>query len=399
MIIGIDIRVLGNPIKSGIEEYTENLTPHLVREGKDIQFKLFYSSRKSLLPDYDWLNEPNVKLYKFNYPNNLLFASSRFLDRPFVDKIVGGADVFFFPHFFLSSLSPHCKRVTTFHDLSYIHFPEHLTLRKKIWHNFQMVPWWQAKFSDKIIAVSESTKNDLVNFYKIDPARIEVIYSGLTSLTGQTSIVDFKRAKNLPNRFILFLGKLEPRKNIISVVKAFNNLKTNPKYGDVGLVIAGAEGWKYNDILKEANVGNPVLYWSDQYSTGQISINPKELIDIANKIIFTGQLTDEERYLYYRAADVFVYPSFFEGFGFPPLEAMSCDTPVITSRNSSLPEIVGDAAIMIDPYDVNELELWITKLLDSKKLFELMAKRGVGQASKFNWRNTAVKTLEALIKD
>lgn len=377
MVIGIDIRVLGNPIKSGIEEYTENLMPHLIREGKDIQFKLFYSSRKSLLPDYDWLNEPNVKLYKFNYPNNLLFASSRFLDRPFVDRLVGGADVFFFPHFFLSSLSPHCKRVTTFHDLSYVHFPEHLTLRKKIWHNFQMIPGWQAKFSDKIIAVSESTKNDLVNFYKIDPARIEVTYSGLTSLTGQTSIVDFKRAKNLPDRFILFLGKLEPRKNVISIVKAFNNLKSNPKYKNVGLVIAGAEGWKYEEL------------------TSQV----QRTCEVANPIIFTGQLTDEERYLYYCAADVFVYPSFFEGFGFPPLEAMSCGTPVITSRNSSLPEIVGDAAIMIDPYDVNELELWITKLLDSKKLFGLMAKRGVGQASKFNWRNTAIKTLEVLTKD
>ena len=380
IIIGIDIRVLGNSIKSGIEEYTENLIPHLIREGRDVQFKLFYSSSKNKLPDYPWLKEKNVELYKFNYSNNILFTSSRFLDRPFIDRMVRGADVFFFPHFFISSLSTSCKRVTTFHDLSYVHFPEHLTFRKKLWHNLQMLPEWQAKFSDKIIAVSESTKSDLVNFYKIDPARIEVIYSGtelrLNLNQERFNLKEFKAQKNLSDRFILFLGKLEPRKNIVSIIKAFNNLKTNSKYNDVGLVIAGAKGWKCDELFS------------------LLRLNLKD----NNPIIFTGQVSDEERFLYYRAADVFVYPSFFEGFGFPPLEAMSCGTPVITSRNSSLPEVVGDAAIMIDPYDVGELELWITKILDDKDLSDLIAKRGIEQVSKFNWRGAAIKTLEVLIK-
>ena len=381
MIIGIDIRVLGNPVKSGIEEYAENLMPRLIREGRDIQFKLFYSSGRNSLPDYNWLNEPNVKLYKFDYSNNLLFTSSRILNRPFLDKMVGGADVFFFPHFFISSLSPSCKRVTTFHDLSYMHFPEHLTLRKKIWHNFQMIPKWQAKFSDKIIAVSESTKNDLVNFYKVDPARVEVIYSGaITSDVAPTSdvISNFKRAKNLPERFILFLGKLEPRKNVINIIRAFNLFKSRELFlkqrSDLYLVIAGDKGWMYQDVFKEAG-GSPYK----------------------SKIIFIGHINDNERHLYYRAADVFVYPSFFEGFGFPPLEAMSYGAPVITSRNSSLPEIVGDSAIMVDPYDISELELWITKLLDDKELFDLMTKKGIEQASKFSWRNTTIRTLEAMV--
>lgn len=382
MIIGIDIRVLGNSVRSGIEEYAENLLPHLIREGKDIQFKLFYSSRRNSLPDYDWLKESNVRLYKYNYPNNLLFASSRFLNRPFLDKMVGGADVFFFPHFFLSSLSPKCKRVTTFHDLSYVHFPEHLTLRKKIWHNFQMIPEWQAKFSDKIIAVSESTKNDLVNFYKIDPARVEVIYSGIspdvwTSDVQRTSdVVNFKKQKSLPDRFILFLGKLEPRKNIINIIKAFEGLKSDLKYKDVGLVIAGARGWKCDEL------------------TSQV----QRTCEVANPIIFTGQLTDQERYLCYRAADVFVYPSFFEGFGFPPLEALSCGTPVITSRNSSLPEVVGDAAIMVDPYDIGELELWIKKLLEDSGLRISLVTKGKERVKAFNWKITAQKTLECLVK-
>ena len=368
MIIGIDVRVLGSPIKSGIEEYAENLIPHLVREGKDIQFKLFYSSHKQTLPDFDWLGLSNVKLYKFNYSGNFLFTFSRVFNRPLMDKMVGGADIFFFPHFFISSLSPNCKRVTTFHDLSYVHFPEYLTLRKKIWHNFQMNPKWQAKFSDKIIAVSESTKKDLINFYRIDPARIEVIYSGLTS-----DVANFKKSKNIPDRFILFLGKLEPRKNVISIVRAFNMLKEDPKYNDLCLVIVGAKGWLFDDILKETKT----------------SVHK-------NQVIFTGQLNDEEKFSYYRAADIFIYPSFFEGFGFPPLEAMSCGTPVITSRNSSLPEVVGRAAIMIDPFDIDELRLWITKLLDDRNLSDVIAKKGVKQASKFNWQNAAIKTLGVL---
>src|SRR3989344_707509 len=383
MIIGIDIRVLGNSVKSGIEEYAENLIPRLIAENRDIKFKLFFSSRRNNLPGYPWLRQSNVELHKFSYPNNFLFTSSRLLNRPFIDKMVGGADVFFFPHFFISSLSPECKRVTTFHDLSYLHYPEFLTQRKIIWHNLQMRPEWQAKISDKILAVSESTKNDLVNFYKIDPARIEVIYSGVVTsnvprpfdVVNSSDVVNLKKEKNLPARFIFFLGKLEPRKNIISIIKAFNNLKTNPKHKDVGLVIAGVKGWLYNEIFKE--VDNSVY---------------------KNQIIFVGQISNRERFLYYQFAEVFVYPSFFEGFGFPPLEAMSCGTPVITSRNSSLPEVVGNAAVLVDPYDIVELELWITKILGDKKLSGPMIKRGLKQASKFNWKEAASRTLDALIK-
>ena len=168
---------------------------------------------------------------------------------------------------------------------------------------------------------------------------------------------------------------MEPRKNIVNIVKAFNNLKTNPKYNDVGLVLAGAKGWLYQDLLNEVKRS-----------------------EHKHQIIFTGQINDEERFLYYSAADIFVYPSFFEGFGFPPLEAMSCGTPVIASRSSSLPEVVSDAAITVDPYDTNELELWITKLLDDRNLSLSLAKRGKKQAAQFSWENTAKRTLEALIR-
>lgn len=386
MTIGIDIRVLGSPIKSGIEEYAENLIPNLIRKGRDINFKLFYSSGRGYLPEYNWLQESNTKLYKFNFSNNLLFTSACFVNRPFIDKMIGGADVFLFPHFFLSSLSPNCKRVTTFHDLSFLYYPEFLTLRKKIWHNLQMNPKWQAKFSDKIIAVSESTRNDLVNFYKIDPTRINVIYSGISKnfetnklppthnqKIETTALEEFRRLKKLPKRFIFSLSKIEPRKNITNIIRAFSNVKEASCYKDLGLVVAGTKGWLCQEIFKEAK--------RSKYK---------------NQIIFTGQISNEEKILYYQTASIFVYPSFFEGFGFPPLEAMLSGVPVIASRNSSMPEVLGNSAILVDPHNVAELELWITKILDDKNLSKMISEKGVKQASKFTWEDTATKTLEVL---
>src|SRR3989338_717590 len=235
-----------------------------------------------------------------------------------------------------------------------------------------MTPEWQAKFSDRIIAVSESTKKDLIRFYKIDPARIDVVYSGICPVREEisaTNLADFKKTKNLPDNFIFFLGKLEPRKNIASIVKAFTSLKMKSKYKDLGLVIAGARGWLYEDVIREA-----------------------EESPFKHQIIFAGQVNDKERAFYYKAASVFVYPSFFEGFGFPPLEAISYGIPAIVSRNSSFPEVMYGSAIMIDPHDVAELELWITKMLDDKKFSDLMVKRGLEQSLLFNWRDTAIKT-------
>ena len=118
MIIGIDIRVLGNPVKSGIEEYTENLLSHMLLLDEKIEFKLFYSSLRCPLPGYEWLHFPNVRVYRFRYPNSFLFGASRIFNRPFADRLIGGCDVFFSPHFFLSPLSPYCRRITTFHDFA-----------------------------------------------------------------------------------------------------------------------------------------------------------------------------------------------------------------------------------------------------------------------------------------
>lgn len=377
MTIGIDIRVLGSRAKSGIEEYTENLLAHLIPLDKKIKYKLFFSSWKNDLPDYSWTLLPNVEIKKYKLPNRLLFYSSNFFNAPFIDKLLGGVDVFFSPHFFITALSPSCRRVTTFHDLSFIHFPEFFSWRKKVWHNFEMKPSWQSRFSDRIIAVSNSTRNDLVNFYGVDPAKIQVVYSGISPMIKKPmpdKLKEFRKKNNIPDKFILFLGKLEPRKNICSLIRAFNVLKEKDFFKDLFLIIAGSRGWLYDDILD-----------------GIVKSKHKKSIILKNFVF------DEERPFLYSLASVFVYPSFFEGFGFPPLEAMACNTPTIVANTSSLPEVVGGGSLLIDPCNINDITDAISKILTNENLRSRLVKEGIERTKLFDWQRAAEFTLETII--
>lgn len=376
--IGIDIRVLAGGRKSGIEEYTENLLAHMLPLDPAVRYKLFYSSAFRPLPDYPWLHLPNVEVKKFRIPNRLLFYSARFFNWPKIDRLIGGADIFFSPHFFLSPLSLACRRVTTFHDLSYVHFPEFFSWRKLLWHNLEMRPSWQARFSDAIIAVSDSTKQDMVKIYHIDPAKIYRVYSGIAPSIGRPAedeLVRFRREKNLPEKYVLYLGTLEPRKNITGLIDAFNELKDTDGTDDMHLVIAGPKGWLYDGIFRQA------------------ARSPH-----ARQIMFADYIDDRDRPFYYSLASVFVYPSFFEGFGFPPLEAMACGTPVVASHTSSLPEVVGDAGILVAPQYSAGIAGGMKAVLKDARLRELLVKRGLERAKRFSWQKAAEQTLSVLTR-
>jgi len=378
MIIGIDIRMLARGARTGIEEYTINLLSNMLCLDKNIKFKLFYNGREKAELKYDFLKLPNVELKEFQIPNRILDMSFRFLDFPKIDEFLGGADVFFSPHIFSSAVSKKCKTVVTFHDLSFASHPEFYSAGKNYWH-FSMNPKNQAKKADKIIAVSKSTKDDLVNIYKINPGKIEVIYSGISLesriLNLESRIPEVKKKYNLPDHYILYLGTLEPRKNIISLIKAFETLNSKFKIQNskFKLVVAGSKGWLYKDILEAAKKSA-----------------------FKNDIIFTGFIGDEDKAVLYSLADLFVYPSFYEGFGFPPLEAMSYGTPVITSDFSSLPEAVGDAAIMVNPYNPNELAKAMELVLGDEKLRDFLVKKGFERIKKFSWHKCAGETLNIL---
>ena len=404
MTIGIDIRVLAKGTRTGIEEYVLNLLPRLLPLDKKVKYKLFYNAFRKVELDYPWLNLPNVELCEFKIPNRLFFASARYLGQPKIDRFLEGIDIYFNPHFFVAPVSSRCRKIITFHDLSFEHHPQLFSYRKILWQKFLMNTRQEARKADKIMADSFSTKEDLVKIYKIDPTKIEVVYLGVSKdfklfKKDNTQLKKVRKKYNLPRSFILYFGTIEPRKNLILVIKAFEALKEEftphlsrigrlgdrlnvshlsskgAGFTDLKLVIAGAKGWLYKDIFKKVK-------------------NSKYKEDI----IFTGFIDDKDKPYLYNLANIFVYPSFFEGFGFPPLEAMACGTPTIVSNASSLPEIVGNGAIMIDPYNVDELTFAIRKVLEDKDLQSDLIKKSLKQAKKFNWDKTAKEVL-GIFKD
>jgi glycosyltransferase involved in cell wall biosynthesis len=389
MIIGIDIRMLARGTRTGVEEYTLNLLSYLIPLNKNVRYRLFYNGFRKINLDclnYPWLKEENVKLVSYKIPNQLLNLSSRLLNYPKLDKLLGGVDVFFSPHIFLSAISRKCPNVITFHDLSFEQYSEFYSAGKNYWH-FSMSPKNQAKRANKIIAVSQSTKDDLIKLYNIEPNKIKVVYSGINPVFSIQysvfSIPEIRKKYDLPEKYILYLGTLEPRKNIIGLIKAFEKLKTSFKFqspiiaedkvSSFKLVIAGSKGWLYENIFKTADKSS-----------------------VKNDIIFTGFIDDKDKPILYGLADLFVYPSFYEGFGFPPLEAMACQTPVITSNFSSIPEAVGDAAIMVNPYNLDELATAMKLVLLDKNLQNLMIEKGLKQVKKFSWQKCAEETLKVL---
>lgn len=259
--------------------------------------------------------------------------------------------------------------VVTVHDLAFKLFPKTFRWQNRIYLNL-IVPL-SIKRADMIIAVSKNTKEDIVKEYGINPDKIKVIYNGVNDkykpIKNKKTTNKLKEKYKLPKNYILYLGTLEPRKNIKRLIKAFDKLNHN----DLKLVIAGGKGWLYDDIFKLVKT-----------------------LNLENKIIFTGYIDEEDIVPLYSSATIFIYPSLYEGFGLPPLEAMACGTPVITSNISSLPEVVGDAAITVDPYDINDIASSIRQILNNKILQEDLRKKGLQQAQKFSWEKTAEETLK-----
>lgn len=260
-----------------------------------------------------------------------------------------------------------CKYIVTIHDLTFKVYPQMMKGLDSLYYNL-FVPL-SAKNADVIIADSFNTKKDIIKYLGIDEKKIEVVYPGVderfSPIQNISQLDNFQRRYNLPANFILTVSTLEPRKNIIRLVNAYHKLKTSL---DHKLVIAGAKGWKYSSVFERV----------------------KEL-NLQNSVIFTNYIPDEELPLLYNLADMFVFPSLYEGFGLPVLEAMACGTPVITSNVASLPEVIGEAGLLINPLNENELVNAIYQVLSDKKLSTQLAQKGIKQAKLFSWEKSALE--------
>lgn len=269
-------------------------------------------------------------------------------------------------------------RVITIYDLIPVKFPDFFTVDQVSLINQVLGSINLEK--DWVVCISENTKNDFLEFFKgrFDSTRVAVTPLAASEKFRPTKDLGLiKSAKikyGIPAQcpYFLSLCTLEPRKNLSSVVKAFSRLINQEKI-DLNLVLVGAQGWKNKDIFEE------------------IKKSPK----LASKVFFLGYVPDQDLSAIYSGAVGFVYPSFYEGFGLPPLEAMQCGVPVITSSVSSLPEVVGDAGIMVNPNSLDEISQAMQKVAVNNMLRQEMSQKSLERAKRFSWTNCAQKTVEA----
>lgn len=376
MRIGIDIRCLAEGKRTGVEEYTIALLSGLFEQFPENEYILFFNAWKKQLPDFSWATRyPNVTLRAFRFPNKLLNFSLWYFRFPKLDTLIGGTDVFFLPNLNFSAVSRKTKLVVTAHDLSFELFPDTFSFKRRIWHffiNFRNL----VRSADAVIAVSESTKNDLIDYYGVSEKKITVIHSGIgeqfsVMSRNDTNLVRVQEKYHLPYKFILSLSTFEPRKNLPALISAFDALMAldHPALNKYMLVIAGTRGWKYRETFQA------------------IKDSPYR-----KNILLTGFIADEDKSALYNLSSLFIYPSFYEGFGFPPLEAMACGVPVIASHSSSLPEIVGSAGILVDPYRPDELFQAMKQVLLDPELSETLRKQSELRARDFQWKKSIAST-------
>lgn len=262
------------------------------------------------------------------------------------------------------------RRVVTFHDMTFFLFPRLHTLPKRYF--FRLFIHLSARLADALIADSESTRQDAIRFTGVSPQKISTVLLGVTPefrpLNDAQRLAQVRRKYNLPKHYLLYVGLIEPRKNVPALLQAFARIA--PQIPDHSLVIAGRPGWHYDQFLQ-------------QYRQ----------IGLQNRLHFTGYVAQEDLPAVYNMADCFVYPSTYEGFGLPVLEAMACGAPVITTNVSSMPEIVADAGILLPPQDVPGLAQAILRLIHSPQERRLLSEKGLQRAASFTWERTAAQTL------
>lgn len=350
--------------RTGIDNYLYNIVEEMIKAGKARDISLIHY-KKTEDPIYDETNEVIIK--KMSLLTNLLGIPYS------INK--AKIDILHVPAHYHNQTAPfflnkNLKKILTIHDLTPLLFPEtHMRMTVMLWNSTLKLIKDRV---DAIITDSMNTKNDCIKHLNIPEDKIKVV--PLAADTQYKPLSNIEKVKkelkikfNLKMPFILCVGTLEKRKNLPTLFEAFSKLKNNGVKHK--LVIVGMKGWKYGEIFE---------------TLSKLNLN--------DDVIFTGYIPDEDLVKFYNAADLFVYPSLYEGFGLPPLEAMACGTPVITSNTSSLPEVVGNAGLMVDPYDFDALADKMYQILTDDGLRNMLSKKSLHRAKMFSWEKTARET-------
>jgi glycosyltransferase involved in cell wall biosynthesis len=380
MRIGIDARCLEEKDISGIGEYAMELIKNLLLIDNINSYTIFSNSFKAENSRLNYFQEfENITLRRLRYPNKILNFLIWYFGYPKLDQLMGEVDILFAPNINFISVSKRCSLVLTFHDLSFERLPQFYLGKRRLWHKYFVAPRKLARLASKIIAISDSTKKDLIDLYNIPENNIKVVYHGVGKeyckiRKNDPKLLKIKKKYNLPDKFLLYLGTIEPRKNIDSLIKAYREFrKNNPSLEAYKLILVGGANFLKSRQLESIKKG---AYGQDIYLTGYI---PKE-----------------EKPYFFNLASLSIYPSFFEGFGLPLLESMACGTPVITSHSSSMPEVVSDAAVLVNPMKAAELSGALASLLESRALYDKFRGKGLMRSSLFSWENCAEQTLEII---
>jgi glycosyltransferase involved in cell wall biosynthesis len=361
MRVGIDARLVYYS-QAGIGQYILHLVNGLAKVDTDSEYVLL-QSRKD---DTTILEEPNFRRVSLWTPSH--HRLERYSLN--VELMRLGLDVLHSPDF-IPPHRPSCKSVITVHDLAFLLYPHFLTKESARYygHIDQAVRW-----TDHIIAVSESTKRDTIQHLGVLKDKITVVYEAANPIFGPVDRDEARREvrnrHGVDGPFVLFVSTIEPRKNVPTLLRAIWHLRESYK-ADVRLVVAGGKGWLFEDAFAVV-----------------------EELELDDTVHFVGRVSSEDLLYLYNAAEMLAHPAFYEGFGLPPLEAMVCGLPVIVSNVASLPEVVGDAGLLIDPHDVDELTVALWRVLSDSGLREEMQEKGLRQASRFSWERAARETLD-----
>lgn len=365
MHIAIDAHSVGTGL-AGNETYAANLVEALAEIDRENRYTLYVTKPEAVERFADrWSNFAVRRTLPHTPLVRVPLTLSRELRRRPVDLL--------HVQYTAPPFAP-CPVVATIHDLSFEHLPD--TFKRRSRAQLRLTVRQTARKAAHVIASSEATRRDLIETYHLAPERVSVVPLAASSqfkpVADAEELRRVRRAYGIEGAYILAVGSIQPRKNLARLFRAYSHLRrTRTRDKLPTLLVVGKLAWLYDETLRAA-----------------------QECGVTDAVKFTGYVPETDLPALYSGALCFVYTSYFEGFGLPPLEAMSCGTPVVAGDRTSLPEVVGDAGLLVNPFDTEAIATSIARLIDDQDLRALLSARGLARATQFDWRETARLTLE-----
>jgi glycosyltransferase involved in cell wall biosynthesis len=369
MRIGINAQIVSQA-NAGVATYAQNIVRHLAQLKSDHEFYVFGNR--------EFLSSVNLPAARFLPTSAIVKANwQRILWEQFVLPFKSQrhhVEVMYYPDHTSALLKKNCPTIITIHDLAFLAHPETFAKKNRLYKSLAVAR--SARQADRIIVVSHATKQECLRWLEAPEAKLRVIHNGIDScfkrIDDKDKLEQTRKKLDLPRQFILFVGTLEPRKNLVKLIAAYADLRRQRKI-EHELIVVGAKGWLFSEIFATV-----------------------DKLSLKEHVRFLGYVTEDDLVALYNLARVLVYPSLYEGFGFPPLEAMACGCPVVTSNQSSLPEITGEAARLVDSNDATAIADGIFHVLDDANFRQGLIARGLERVKLFTWEKTARQILQVI---